>query len=198
LALDGADHGVAGRPVARKGLGRGRRNVMSSDIARDLTRIGAGVEKLNSRADVLTKQVMALSQRLRDLQVGVTCYLTRECYESRTQGADGSAVPCCYYIGFGRADDGKWGITVVCRMGKDGGHVPGPDAPRADEATTLWIRPFESCPRDVRLALAVYVPQVVSGLADTVENLIASAETSLENLARISAELEGALAKAHK
>ena len=168
---------------------------MNGSISRDLSRIARGAEKLNAQADALTKQVTDLSAHLQELQVGVACFYTAEKHEARAENADGCSVPCSYYLGFSKDDNGKWGIVVLCKAPKTGG---GGGVEGSDQTETVWVRPFESCARDIRLALAGYAPQLLSGLATAVENVASSVEASLTRLKEMQQELPQALAKSRK
>ena len=176
---------------------------MSADLSKDLSRISAAAGKLNSTADLLTRQVVALSEHLQQLQVGVSCYFTREGFRGRTDDPEGErdsparprATSCCHFLGLDKADNGKWCVAVACRTGNESACAPRSDDAEAPAARTLWVRPFEACPRNVRLALAPYIPELIKGLAAAVENVINSAQTSLSELEKVSKELEAALAK---
>ncbi len=176
---------------------------MCADLAKELSRISASAAKLNSAADSLTQQVVALSDHLQQQQVGVSCYFTREGFRGRTDDPEDErdsqgrqrATSCCYFLGFDKADNGKWCVVVACRTGNENACEPRSDGAEAPGTRTLWVRPFEACPRNVRLALAPYVPDVIKGLAAAVDCVINSAQVSLSKLEKVSKELEAALAK---
>ncbi len=176
---------------------------MSADLSKDLSRISAAAGKLNATAETLTQQVVNLSNHLQQLQVGVSCYFTEKCFRTRaddpeagqdTQGRQLTSS-CCCYLGFDKADDGKWCVAVACRTGSESTSPPGPSDAEAPTGRTQWVRPFEACARNVRLALAPYVPDVIKGLACAVENVMGSAQASLGELEKVSKDLEAALAK---
>ncbi len=176
---------------------------MAAELSEDLSRISAAAGKLNATAERLTQQVVGLSDHLQQLQVGVSCYFTDKHFRTRSddpeagQNAQGRQYmsSCCCFLGFDKADDGKWCVVVACRKTGEGTSAAGPKDAEPAAGRTLWVRPFEACARNVRLALAPYVPNVVEGLAAAVERVIGSAQTSLSELEKISKDLEAALPK---
>ena len=168
---------------------------MVESIVENLARIAKGAQIINAQADVLTKHVADLSKFLQEQQVGVSCIYTEARYEARGESAAGRPVRCSYYLGFGKDDSGKWGIVVVCKAPKAVESAPA-TGPEPEE--TLWVRLFDSCPRDIRLGLVPFTPKVLSGLAVAVEKVAASVEASLGHLKEMERDLPKALTKSRK
>ena len=164
---------------------------MAENMSIHLKTIEDQSKKLNAAADTLTKAVGTLNEQLAAMNAGVTVYYTEEFFEFPSDVATGNLETCRYYIGYDRIQDGVWGIAVMCRS-----RIPYLDlAPKDDKdknpglasgANTIrWIRGFDKCPRNVRLALCQYIPNVIEGLANALTRVSDNLEKSLKEIGNI-------------
>jgi hypothetical protein len=164
---------------------------MAENISVHLTAIEKNSKKLNAAADTLTEAVRALNERLASMNVGVSVYYTDEFFEFHTDQVTGDLETCRYYAGYDRDQDGVWGVTVLCRRHRvDLESLPkdatGKSADIGSKVNKIrWIRGFDKCPRNVRLALCRYIPKVIEGLAQAVGNVADTLEESLREIESI-------------
>ena len=117
-------------------------------------------------------------------------------FESSTDIETGKAVPCRYFIGYDRDQNGKWGICVLCRDSVlDDGSIPNHIKAKDQSSGKMvigirWIHAFETCPRNIRLSLAVYLPNVISGLANAVKIIARQVDESIGQISEIEAQLK--------
>ena len=59
---------------------------------------------------------------------------------------------------------------------------------RARKGRIRWVKAFDACPRNVRLSLAGYIPNVIAGLAAAVKAMTADLEASISSIEAIEIE----------
>ena len=148
---------------------------MDDGLQSHLSTIKTEVAKLNASADRLAKAVRTLNERLAALNVGVVVYYTNESFEASADYGNGELVSCKYFAGYDRDSKGNWGINVMC-------HLRNPQDILKDGNALRWTKPFESCPRNVRLGVTSYIPKVVEGLANAVKKLSEDLDASIESI----------------
>ena len=169
---------------------------MNSSLFDDLKIISLDTKNLNKTADTLSQTVKILNEYLQNLNVGLTCYYTDRYFESSSDYITDKAVQCRFYLGYDRDQNGKWGICVLCKENiVNEEAVPGSVMEKKPDFLnrinrTRWIHAFETCPRNIRLSLAMYLPQVVSGLAKVVRNMATQLHDSLELISNIELQLK--------
>ena len=157
---------------------------MDSALTENLHLIKKNAQKLNSKADELTKTVMKLSKHLNSIQIGVSCYYLVKKSILKPTDNQGDLISYECFLGYDKDDSGQWGITVKCKLRETA----------ADTASsTSWTKLFEKCPRDVRFDLIEYVPQVVEGLGKSIANITERIDSSLDKINKINNEIESAL-----
>ena len=161
---------------------------MAENISANLKIIEEQTTKLNAAADSLAKAVRAIDEYLAAMNVGVTTYYTEAFFETPSDSITGDLETCRYYIGYDRDQDGSWGISIMCRnrildielLPKD---VKEKSPKLASKVNTVrWIRGFDKCLRNVRLALCQYLPKVIEGLSTAVSNVTDSLGKSLKEI----------------
>ena len=80
---------------------------MNNSVVQDLKTIAAEAKGLNKTADILSQSIKSLNDYLLNLNVGLTVYYTEQYFESSTDFETGKAVPCRYFIGYDRDQNGK-------------------------------------------------------------------------------------------
>jgi hypothetical protein len=164
---------------------------MAEDMSAHLEIIKEQTKKLNTAADSIAKAIRDLNERLGAMNVGVTTYYTDAFFEAPADAATGDLQACRYYIGYDRDQDGAWGVSIMCRSHViDAEMMPEKIKARktalASKVNSVrWIRSFDKCPRNVRLALCQYIPEVVKGLAASVSNMADSIGKSLQEIQSI-------------
>jgi hypothetical protein len=173
---------------------------MSNSVVQDLKTIAAEAKGLNKTADILSQSIKSLNDYLQSLNVGLTVYYTEQYFESSTDFETGKTVPCRYFLGYDRDQNGKWGICVFCRDSvlSDAAfpnHIKAKIQSLGKAVNGVrWIHAFETCPRNIRLSLAVYIPNVISGLAEAVKNITRQVDESIGQISEIDAQLKEATA----
>ncbi len=173
---------------------------MNNSVVQDLKTIAAEAKGLNKTADILSQSIKSLNDYLLNLNVGLTVYYTEQYFESSTDFETGKAVPCRYFIGYDRDQNGKWGVCVLCRDSVlDDGSIPNHIRTKNQSSGLTvtgirWIHAFETCPRNIRLSLAGYLPKVISGLAEAVKNVARQIDESIGQISEIEAQLKEATA----
>ena len=161
---------------------------MAENISANLKTIEEQTKKLNAAADSLTKAVRVLNEHLAAMNVGVTTYYTEAFFETPSDSVTGDLETCRYYIGYDRDQEGAWGISIMCRnrildmeqLPKD---VREKNPNLVSKVNTVrWIRAFDKCPRNVRLALCQYIPKAIEGLAAAVSNVSGGLDKSLKEI----------------
>ena len=169
---------------------------MSNSVVQNLKTIAVEAKELNKTADILSQSIKSLNDYLQNLNVGLTVYYTEQYFESSTDIETGKAVPCRYFIGYDRDQNGKWGICVLCRDSVlDDGSIPNHIKAKDQSSGKMvigirWIHAFETCPRNIRLSLAVYLPNVISGLANAVKIIARQVDESIGQISEIEAQLK--------
>jgi hypothetical protein len=170
---------------------------MSVNISAKLSHISKAASEINKLADQATEQIRTLEAHLQQMNLGISVsdVWIAAGREANNSGHQAAAV---YYVGYGRDDDGKFGIIVEAMAqttdddGKPQTEVDdwGQTQPMRE---TLWVRRLERCSRDLRVAAVKHLPAVVEQISKKAEETIASLRGGVEETQAVVDELKAAL-----
>jgi hypothetical protein len=145
--------------------------VLDMDL-KDLEPIKA---KLASASDELNTALSSIQDKLNAKQLGVEAFLTHEL--ARDVGASndntGYRSVVFYELGYGKDDDGNWGLLVRRWEGRE--RIEHEEWDFFDGAY-VWTRPLLRSPRDIRAAAIEHIPALIQALFAEAQSLLDKVE----------------------
>lgn len=179
---------------------------MSESISGKLSRISETAPELNRLGEQATEQIRALDAYFEKMNLGISCFLDPglNCYPGsggfmpggREKNRNGHLVDATYDLGYGRDDDGKFGIILAANGSATDMKgrlltMDGAGEQLVDEI--LWVRKLERVSRDLRIAAVKHLPALVEMIAKKAESTIESLRGGVEETQAVVDELEAAL-----
>jgi hypothetical protein len=75
-------------------------------------------KKINEASDELTKALTSINEKLNSLNLGIEVFLDKYCLVTDygdidySKAEEGVRTDTYYYLGYGKSDDGKWGLMI--------------------------------------------------------------------------------------
>jgi hypothetical protein len=119
-------------------------------------------KKINEASDELTKALTTINEKLNSLKLGIETHVPESL--KAEIGADdevGYKRETTWHLGYGKSDDGKWGILA---WGFEERIPSGPDGYQVAEMLAEYKHLLLSRPRDLRVAAIEQIPQLIQQL----------------------------------
>src|SRR5262249_52560475 len=157
--------------------------------------------ELNQLADTVTEQIRALDAFLAKANLGVSVLDTERdpISRGRERNTSGMMVNAFYYVGYGRDDDGSFGLVVIADAvitDKKGKPVVVDDEINVYVGTqyqTVWVRSLQKVSRELRIAALQAIPELMEALSKKAESTVKELRGSVEKTQEIVEELKAAI-----
>jgi hypothetical protein len=171
---------------------------MSNSISGSISRISKVSPELNRLTNEATEQIRSLDALLEKLAVGISC--TDESYflEGRERNSMNHLVYALFTLGYGRDDDGKFGLIVraeVPETNTDGEILKTGYGDNDAILETLWVRKLEKCSREVRIESLRRLPELIEQLAKKAESTVATLRDGVTSTQAVVDQLKVAIAE---
>ncbi|MCY3024388.1 MAG: hypothetical protein NTW87_35890 [Planctomycetota bacterium] len=166
-------------------------------MADDLARIKKSAKELKGIAEEATALVGQLHRFLKKNPPGIEVWGDDICYE-RVVNCRGHVVDGWYVLGYARSDEGEFTLVLKCiaqQTDENGSPVygRGDQGERVPTDETVWVRPLNAAPRELRIAAISYLPDLMSKLALTCESATKKAQAEMGKFDAAAHELKAAL-----
>lgn len=151
-------------------------------ITRELERLSSFAERLNHGSDQLNRLIERIDQALGRLAIGLDYFLSRPLDEHTTFDHSGKRVIEVGYLGYGKVGR-EYHLVIKTVKVLESKLAVTTEQPGA-------IAPLFTAPRRLRYAAVDMLPELVSGLAAQVEEMVASMERRQATAARLLQHLE--------
>lgn len=135
-------------------------------------------EQLAAASDELNAALGSIQDQLNAKQLGVEVFLEGIKYElayrvAASANDDGYRPVSCYELGYGKDDDGNWGLLLRRYEGRE---RFARDDWEAFDGAYLWTRPLLRAPRDLRAAAIEHLPALIDALFAEAKSLLDKVE----------------------
>lgn len=152
---------------------------MADNIDTTLKKLTAVSKSLNQASDELSRQISELESTLRELNLGVTAFVTFSKEEIEYKMDDGKVYVdhCNQDVGYARLN-GKWGLSVVTWYDSN-------DDP--DSMKQMFLR---EAPRETRIAAMDKIPELLKALSEQAQKVTQQASKKAAQIKDISTALK--------
>lgn len=132
-------------------------------------------QKLATASDEINVALDTIQKKINAKQLGVDAFLTRRylVYEE-TQPDDGYRDVSFEELGYGKDDDGTWGLVVRRWEGREKLDRDGDW--ETDTGSYIWVRPLLRAPRQVRADAIEHIPTLIEEIHAAAKNLLDKVE----------------------
>ncbi len=151
---------------------------MADKVDTTLKELTAVSNSLNQVSDQLSRQIAELESALRELNLGVTAFVTfsKEQIEYKMEDGKVYVDHCNQDVGYGRLN-GKWGLMVLTWYDS------------SDDSDSMKETFLREAPREIRLAAMDKIPELLKALSEQAQKLTQEASKKAAQIKSISTAL---------